>query len=66
MFDSTKIERRGADGLSVTGNLTIKGITRSVVLTVTGLTGEVKDPFGATRRGAAAQAKINRKDFGLT
>ena len=65
-FDSTKVERRGTDGLSVTGNLTIKGITRPVVLTVTGVTGEVKDPFGAIRRGAAAQTKINRKDFGLT
>jgi polyisoprenoid-binding protein YceI len=65
-FDATKAEKRGADGLLLTGNLTIKNITKPVVLTVSGITGEVKDPWGGTRRGATAQAKINRKDFGLT
>ena len=65
-FDSTKIEKRGADGLAITGNLTIKNVTKPVVLNVTGLTGEAKDPWGGTRRGATASAKINRKDFGLT
>ena len=65
-FDSTRVQRRGADTLIVTGNLTLKTITRPVVLTVSGLTGEVKDPFGATRRGATAHAKISRKEFGLT
>jgi polyisoprenoid-binding protein YceI len=65
-FDATKVEKRGADGLSLTGNLTIKNITKPVVLTVSSLTGEVKDPWGGTRRGATATAKINRKDFGLT
>jgi polyisoprenoid-binding protein YceI len=65
-FDSTKIEKRGADGLAITGNLTLKNVTKPVVLTVTGLTGEAKDPWGGTRRGATASAKINRKDFGLT
>ncbi|MDP9149434.1 MAG: YceI family protein [Myxococcota bacterium] len=64
-FESTKIEKRGADGLSVTGNLTIRNVTKPVVLTVTGLTGEVKDPWGGVRRGASAQTKISRKDFGL-
>jgi len=65
-FDATRVEKRGSDGLSVTGNLTIKNVTKPVVLTVSGLTGEVKDPWGGVRRGASAQAKINRKDFGLT
>ncbi len=54
-----------ADKLNVTGNLTIKGVTKPVVLAVTGLSGEVKDPWGGTHRGATATAKINRKDFGL-
>jgi polyisoprenoid-binding protein YceI len=66
VFDSTKIEKHGADGLVISGNLTIKNVTRPVVLNVAGLTGEVKDPWGGTRRGATATAKINRKDFGLT
>ncbi|HEX4457954.1 MAG TPA: YceI family protein [Polyangia bacterium] len=65
-FDSTKVEKRGAHGLSVTGNLTIKGVTKAVVLTVADLSSDVKDPFGAVRRGATATAKIDRKDFGLT
>ncbi|MBV9946762.1 MAG: polyisoprenoid-binding protein [Myxococcales bacterium] len=64
-FDSTKVEKRGADSLSVTGNLTIRNVTKPVVLSVSGLTGEVKDPWGGVRRGASAQAKISRKDFGL-
>jgi polyisoprenoid-binding protein YceI len=65
-FDSTKVEKHGANGLLITGNLTIKNITKPVVLTVSDLSGEVKDPWGGTRRGATATAKINRKDFGLT
>jgi polyisoprenoid-binding protein YceI len=64
-FDSTRIEKLGADKLNVTGNLTIRNVTKPVVLAVTGLTGEVKDPWGGTRRGATATTKINRKDFGL-
>ena len=66
-FDSTSIQKGAAEGqLSVTGNLTIRNVTKPVVLTVSGLSGEVKDPWGGTRRGATATAKINRKDFGLT
>jgi polyisoprenoid-binding protein YceI len=65
-FDATKVEKRGADGLALTGNLTIRNVTKPVVLLVSGLTGEVKDPWGGTRRGASAQAKISRKDFGLS
>jgi polyisoprenoid-binding protein YceI len=65
-FETTKVQRHGADGLIVTGNLTVKNITRPVVLTVSGLTGEIKDPWGVTRRGATARTTINRQDFGLT
>ncbi len=64
-FRSTKVEKKG-DGLSVTGDLTIRGTTRPVVLTVSPLSAEMKDPWGGTRRGATAQTKINRKEFGLT
>jgi polyisoprenoid-binding protein YceI len=66
VFDATRVEKVGADGLNLTGNLTIKNVTKPVVLAVSGLSGEVKDPWGMTRRGATAQAKISRKDFGLT
>lgn len=65
VFDSTKVDRYGSDGLALTGNLTIKNVTKPVVLTVSSLSGEIKDPWGMTRRGATAQAKISRKEFGL-
>ena len=56
-----------SDGeLIVTADLTIKGVTRSVQFAVEGPTTETKDPWGNTRIGVAATAKINRKDFGLT
>ena len=65
-FVSKKVARIGQDGLKVTGDLTIRGVTREVVLDVEGLSGESKDPWGNIRRGASASAKISRKDFGLT
>lgn len=65
-FVSTRVERAGADKLKVTGDLTIKGVTRSVVLNVDGPTGEIKAPQGDLRRGASASAVINRQDFGVS
>jgi polyisoprenoid-binding protein YceI len=65
-FKSTRVEKAGNGKLKVTGNLTIKDVTKPVVLDVSGPTGEVKDPWGNTRRGISATAKINRRDFGLT
>ena len=55
----------GPDGLKVTGDLTIHGTTREVTIEVDGPTPPLKDPWGNTRLGASASAKINRKDFGL-
>lgn len=65
-FVSTKVEKTGADKLKVTGNLTIKGVTRQVILNVDGPTGEVKSPQGDLKRGASATAAINRQDFGVS
>jgi polyisoprenoid-binding protein YceI len=64
-FKSTKVARAGKDKLAVTGDLTLHGVTRPVVLDVA-VTPEVKGMFGETRRAFAATTKINRKDFGLT
>lgn len=61
-FKSTKIERIG-DGLRMTGDLTMRGVTRPVVLEGQ-LTGTVQDR-GRTRAGFEASTAINRKDFGL-
>jgi polyisoprenoid-binding protein YceI len=64
-FKSTKVEKAGETKLKVTGDLTMHGVTKPVVLEVDGPTAEVKDPGGNTRRGVAARTTINRKDFGL-
>lgn len=65
-FQSTSVKRTGDDELAVTGNLTIHGVTKSVVFNVEGPSAPAKDPWGGTRIGLSAVAKINRKDFGLT
>jgi polyisoprenoid-binding protein YceI len=65
-FRSTAVKRAGAGELAVTGDLTIHGVTRQVVFQVEGPTAPAKDPWGNTRVGLSAVAKINRKDFGLT
>jgi len=63
-FKSTRVEKDG-DGLKVTGDLTMKGVTKAVVLAVTGPTPPIKDPWGNTRRGLHARTKLSRKEFGL-
>ena len=63
-FKSKKVERAGADKLKVTGDLTIKGKIKPVVLSAT-YSKPVKGMGGETRRAFAASTKINRKDFGL-
>ena len=65
-FISTKVEAAGEGKWKVTGNLTLHGVTKAVVLDVEGTGAPIKDPFGNTRAGASATTKINRKDFGLT
>jgi polyisoprenoid-binding protein YceI len=65
-FVSKKVVKSGKNKLKVTGDLTIHGVTKPVVLDVTGPSAESKDPWGKIRRGASATTKINRKDFGLT
>ncbi|MBE0496638.1 MAG: YceI family protein [Campylobacterales bacterium] len=53
------------EGDNVYGNLTIKGVTKPVVLT-SKVSGEIKDPWGNLRTAFVLEGKINRKDFGLT
>ncbi len=65
-FQSTDVVRKSEDELTATGDLTIHGVTRSVVFAVEGPTAPGKDPWGNTRIGLSAVTKISRKDFGLT
>ena len=62
-FKSTKVAQSSKDEWKVTGNLTIHGITKEVVLDVEGPTPESKDPYGNTRIGASAKTRIKRTDF---
>jgi polyisoprenoid-binding protein YceI len=63
-FKSTKVAKAGKDKLAVTGDLTLHGVTKPVVLEVA-TSPEVKGMFGETRRAFAATTKIDRKAFGL-
>jgi polyisoprenoid-binding protein YceI len=65
-FKSKSVKSAGAGKLQVKGDLTIRGVTKEVVLDMEGPSPEFKDPWGSIKRGATASTKINRKDFGLT
>jgi polyisoprenoid-binding protein YceI len=64
-FKSTKVEQVEPGKLKVTGDLTIHGVTKPVVLDVEGPTAAVKDPWGNQRAAANATTKINRQDYGV-
>jgi polyisoprenoid-binding protein YceI len=64
-FKSTKVEQTEPGKLKVTGDLTIHGVTRQVVLDVDGPTLPVKDPWGNQRVAANATTRVNRQDFGV-
>ena len=64
-FKSKKIEQATAGKLKVTGDLTIHGVTKEVVLDVEGPTAPIKDPWGNTRVALNATASVNRQDFGV-
>ena len=67
-FQSRKVEAAGPGKLKVTGDLTLHGVSKEVVLDVDGPTPSIKDPMGKDRlrAGASATTKINRNDFGIT
>ncbi len=65
-FKSTRAEAAGSGKLKVTGDLTIHGVTKQVVLDVEGPSQAIKDPMGNTRVGASATTKVNRNDFGIS
>jgi polyisoprenoid-binding protein YceI len=62
-FASTKVEQ-GGKGLLVTGDLTIKGVTKPATLDVEYL-GTETDPWGGTRIGFEGTTQISRKDWGI-
>lgn len=64
-FKSTKITKAADGSVKMTGNLTIRGVTKEVTLDVSGLSAAVQ-AMGGTRRGVAASTHVNRQDFGVS
>jgi polyisoprenoid-binding protein YceI len=63
-FVSTAVKVTGKDVYAVTGNLTMRGVTKQITLPVTFL-GAVKDPWGNERAGFETNITLNRKDYGI-
>ena len=63
-FTSTNVERDG-DDWTITGDLTVKGITKSIAVEFES-TGSARDPFGNLRIGFEGHTTLSRKDWGLT
>ena len=64
-FKSTAVKKTGKNQLDVTGNLTIKDVTRKVVLKVKGPTQAVKGMRGHMHKGVRADVTIDRQDFNV-
>jgi polyisoprenoid-binding protein YceI len=63
-FRSTKVEEAGDGRFEVTGDLTVRGVTKPVTIGFE-FTGAVQDPWGNTRLGFEGGTTINRKDWGV-
>ena len=64
-FHSKQVKVVGPGKLQFTGDLTIHGVTKEVVLDVDGPSAPIKDPWGNQRIGTSASTKITRQDFGV-
>jgi polyisoprenoid-binding protein YceI len=64
-FKSKRVQQVATGKLKVTGDLTIRGTTKEVVLDVEGPTAPVKDPWGNVRAAVTATTRVNRQDFGV-
>jgi polyisoprenoid-binding protein YceI len=64
-FHSKQVKPAGSGKLQITGDLTIHGVTKEVLLDVDGPSAAIKDPWGNQRIGASASTRISRKDFGV-
>jgi polyisoprenoid-binding protein YceI len=64
-FHSSRVESAGSGKLKITGDLTLHGVTKQVVLDVDGPSAPIKDQRGMMHMGASATTTINRTDFGV-
>jgi polyisoprenoid-binding protein YceI len=64
-FESTSVKKVDSENLKISGNLTMRGVTKPVELDVE-YSPIVKDPYGQIKAGFEVKGKINRKDFGVS
>jgi polyisoprenoid-binding protein YceI len=64
-FESSKLEKVDADNYKAHGDLTMRGVTKPIVLNVQ-FGGTMQDPWGNERAGFEISGKVNRKDFGVS
>jgi polyisoprenoid-binding protein YceI len=64
-FESKALRKKGDEEYELTGDLTMRGVTKPITLKVEN-SGVIKDPYGNQRTGFEISGKINRKDFGLS
>jgi len=65
-FASKRVKALGKGRYELVGDLTIRGVTKEVVLAVEGFDAEFKDPWGNGKMGGTATTRVNRKDFGVS
>jgi polyisoprenoid-binding protein YceI len=65
-FKSQQAHKDSGGTIWVTGELTIRGVTKPVTLEIRDLSPVIRDPWGNTKRGVTATTKINRQDFGVS
>ena len=64
-FKSTSVKAAGNNVYQVTGDFTLRGVTKTITLPVT-LVGEGKDPWGNEKAGFELSTTLNRQDYGMT
>ena len=64
-FKSVKVRSAAKGKMKIDGDLTLRGVTKRVTFDVTGISGEVADPWGNVKMGATATTTINRQEFGI-
>jgi len=65
IFEGHKMEKKGDDEYKLYGNITMRGVSKQLVLDVE-FGGITKDPWGNMRTGFSVSGKINRYDFGMS
>lgn len=64
-FVSTNVKKASGQNYQITGNLTLHGVTKEIVLNAE-FNGIVKDPYGQTKAGFEVKGTINRKEYGIS